>query len=507
MSNSKNKMKAKDRPRIIPVLISTIAASLGAFLIGYSIGYPSPIEEDVKNLKIFDSNTFPIFGSFQSFFAIIGAILVFFFVETSGLKVLIIIFTVPNALGWILIAFGYNWIIMLLGRSLTGIAYGALCCLISVYIADLSPTRMSGIFGSFFSHFLILGIISSHLLGIFLTFRWLAVVCIFVLFIQVLLLFFQPYSPNWLVIQKQERRALKTLQYLRGPSYDSRAEFDEIKQVVEDNFSGTFYQRFVTLFRGTSYLKTILKVGILFALLDLTGITFVGTYSASILGTCRLIPANIVSLLPTCVQWITTFLCTLFVDRIGRKILLILSSVGVIFSHMINSVYFFGIDHLWQHCDSITNSSYPTISNSGLNSEIFCDYITMLPVIALIILRGSYGFGWGPIPFIILGESFPIKIRSMGASFSVICLLLSSGVQTLLFPYLAKFLGTYVVYLILLLINILSAMYVLIFIPETKDKSLEEIEVLFEEKTRFSPLKCSNIFEKRYVYVVNKDCP
>ena len=49
--------------------------------------------------------------------------------------------------------------------------------------------------------------------------------------------FFQPYSPNWLVTQKEDKRAL---QYLRGPTHDSRAEFDEIKPVVEENFSDTF---------------------------------------------------------------------------------------------------------------------------------------------------------------------------------------------------------------------------------------------------------------------------
>ena len=506
MLDSRSKDKKKSHPRIIPVLIPTVAANIGTFFIGYSVGYPSPIEDDIKNLGILDSITYPIFSSFQYFTAIFGAILVYFLVESFGKKALLIIFTIPNALGWLLIAFGYNWVIMLLGRSLTGIAYGAISCLISVYVADLSPTSLKGFYGSFFIHMFLLGTLSSHFLGIFLTFRWLAVVCIFVLFIQVLLLFLQPYSPNWLVTQKQEKRALKTLQYLRGPSHDSRAEFDEIKHVVKENFSDTFCLRFATLFKETNYLKTIFKVALLFAFLELTGITIVGTYSATILKTSRLIPAKIASLIPTCAQWIAAFLCTFLVDRIGRKILLIMSSLGVALSHIINSVYFFGIDRLWSHCHtSMTNSSYPILSNSGVNSRVFCDYISLLPVIALIVLRASYGFGWGPIPWIVMGESLPIKVRSIGASVSVLFFLFFSGFQILLFPYLVVLLGAYVVYLIFLLINILSAIYVLMFIPETKNKSLEEIEVLFEGQTFFLPFKCRNLFEKSYVYVVNKD--
>ena len=104
-----------------------------------------------------------------------------------------------------------------------------------------------------------------------------------------------------------------------------------------------------------------------------------------------------------------------------------------------------------------------------------------------------------------MGESLPIKVRSIGASVSIIFLFFFSGAQALLFPYLVTLLGAYVVYLIFLLVNILSAIYVLVFIPETKNKSLEEIEVLFEGQTLFLPFKSFNLYGKSYVYVVNKD--
>ena len=144
------------------------------------------------------------------------------------------------------------------------------------------------------------------------------------------------------------------------------------------------------------------------------------------------------------------------------------------------------------------------LSNSGVSSEVFCDYISLFPVIAFAVLRESYGFGWNPIPWIVMGESLPIKVRSIGVSVSVLFFLIFGGFQNLLFPYLVVLLGAYVVHLIFLLINILSAIYVLVFIPETKNKSLKEIEVLFEGQTFFLPFKCPNLFEKSNFYVITK---
>ena len=80
--------------------------------------------------------------------------------------------------------------------------------------------------------------------------------------------------------------------------------------------------------------------------------------------------------------------------------------------------------------------------------------------------------------------------RSIGASISVLFFLFFSGAQALLFPYLVTLLGAYIVFLIFLLISVI---YVLLFIPETKNKSLDEIEVLFEKNTLFLPFKCSNM--------------
>ena len=184
----------KVQARIFPVLIASVASSLGSFVLGFCLGYPSPIEKNIRKIVLLDDSTFPIFSSCLFLFAIIGSVSVSFLTDRSGGKVLIILLSIPDAVGWLLIAFGCHWTVMLLGRALTGLARGGCSALISVYISDMAPKESKGVYGSIFQHAFISGVLCSHLLGAFISFRRLALVPLVVLLMQNLILSWQPYS-------------------------------------------------------------------------------------------------------------------------------------------------------------------------------------------------------------------------------------------------------------------------------------------------------------------------
>ena len=81
-------------------------------------------------------------------------------------------------------------------------------------------------------------------------------------------------------------------------------------------------------------------------------------------------------------------------------------------------------------------------------SEEFCDYITLVPMAALIIIRFMHGLGWGLIPWILLGESFPGKVRSTAVSVSICVSMFSIAITVLVFPFLNQLLGSHYVFLI-----------------------------------------------------------
>ena len=490
----------KEQARIFPVLIASIAASLGSFVSGFSLGYSSPIEKEVKALRLLDDSTFPIFSSCLYIFAIIGCISVSFLTDSLGRKALIILLSIPNTIGWLLIAFGYSWAVMLLGRALVGLSRGAVSSLVSLYISDMAPKESKGFYGSIYQHSFISGLLCSHLLGAFISFRWLALVPVVVLLLQNLILSWQPYSPKWLAARGLEKDALNTLKYLRGPNYDYQSEYEEMQRVVNESSDWTFFQRIRSLFFELHYLRILIIVSLVLVGMELTGTSMVSSYSSNILKSSRLVSPNVASFIPTSVQSGSVILFTFLVDRIGRKPLLLFSGAGIALSYVILSVFSFGSSHLWTQCSELDTTSSLT-NSSGVNtlvSEEFCDYITLLPMAALIIFRFMHGLGWGPIPWILLGESFPTKVRTTAASVSICVLMFTIATIVLVFPFLQQLLGPHYVFLIFVLLNISACVFVLFFFPETTGLSMEEVEVLFKDKIIF--IKCRIPFPRKHVY-------
>ena len=499
MDNKSEKAK-KEQARILPVLIASIAPSLSSFVIGFGLGYPSPIKQEVKKIGVLDDSTFPIFSSCLFLFAGIGSLSVSFFTERLGAKALIILLSLPNALGWLLIGFGYNWAIMVLGRVLTGVAIGGISGLISVYISDMAPKQSKGFYGSIFQHAFIIGVLFSHLLGAFISFRWLALVPVVALLIQSLILSWQPYSPKWLASRGLEKNALNTLKYLRGPNYDYQSEYEEMQRVIKEGSDWTFLQRIRSLFLEFQNLKAFVIISLVFVGVPLTGIAIVASYSSTILKSSRLVSPNVASFIPTSVQSVSVLLFTFLVDRIGRKPLLLFSGAGIVLSHVILSVYSFGSSQVWSQCsESVTTSGLTNSSGThSLLSVEFCDYITLVPMAALIMLRFAYGLGWGPVPWILLGEFFPTKVRSTAASISLCVYMFAIALILLMFPYFEQLFDDHYVFSIFGLLNAFICVFVFLFIPETTGLSFEQVEELFKDKIIF--VKCRNPFPRKYVY-------
>ena len=492
----------KKTASIFPVLIASIASTLSCFVLGFSLGYPSPVEKEVKAIGVLDDSTFPIFGSCLYIFAAIGSISVSLFTERFGGNVLIILLSIPNTLGWLMVSFGYHWAVMITGRAVSGIAIGSSSALVSIYISDIAPKESRGFYGSMFQHAFITGVLCSHLLGAFISFRWLALVPVVVLLIQSLILSWQPYSPKWLASRGLEKDALNTLKYLRGPNYDYQSEYEEMQRVIKEASNWTFLQRIRSLFLEMKNLRILIIVSIVFVGVQLTGVSIVTSYSSTILKSCSLLSPNVATFIPTSTQPISMILFTFIVDRIGRKPLLLFSGTGIALSHVILSVYSFGSTHVWHQCSELDTTS--SITNStGIHTLVsvqFCDYITLVPMGALILFRIAYGLGWGPVPYILLGESFPIRNRSIAASISFCVFMMTIALMLLVFPYLEKLLGARYLFMLFVILNISTCVFVFLFIPETKGLSMEELEELFKVKVIF--VKFRNPFPRKYVYNV-----
>ena len=223
----------------------------------------------------------------------------------------------------------------------------------------------------------------------------------------------------------------------------------------------------------------------MFVGVQLTGASIITSYSSTLLKSSRLLSPNVATFIPTSTQYISIILFTFIVDRIGRKPLLLLSGAVIALSHIVLSVYSFCSTHFWSQCtelDTVSNVTNSTGIRTLLSVE-FCDHITLVPMGTLILFRFGYGLGWGQIPNILLGEFFPVKVRSTAASLSICVSMTAIAFALLMFPYLL--LGACYLFSNFGLFEFHCMCVCFSFIPETTGLSMEEIEDLFKSKIIF----------------------
>lgn len=137
---------------------------------------------------------------------------------------------IPFIIGWILIIWAQNFVMMLVGRFFLGLAGGAFCISAPQYSAEIAEKQIRGAIGSFFQLLISLGILFSYVVGAYLSVYVMSILCGIMPIIFGLVFIFMPESPTYLVIKNRNADAIKSLKWLRGNDYDPSSEIDELKE-------------------------------------------------------------------------------------------------------------------------------------------------------------------------------------------------------------------------------------------------------------------------------------
>lgn len=197
---------------------------------------------------------------------------------------------------------------------------------------------------------------------------------------------------------------------------------------------------------------------------QLSGINAVIFYSVSIFKSVgSSLDSNLCSIIVGVVNLMSTFLATALIDRLGRKILLHTSNVLMIISLISLTIYFY-LKSLVNE-DDLDNSWGATIQS-----------ISWLPLVCLMLYVTGFSLGWGPIPWLFMGEALPAKIRGPAASMVTALNWAFSFIITKLFPSMVKWMGETGVFAFFTIVMVFASLFTVIVVPETKGMSLEEIE-------------------------------
>lgn len=419
-----------------------------------------------------------------------------------------------------------NFITLIIARMIGGFAVGASLIIAPMYIAEIAPSQIRGklvsfnqlnivvgISAAFFTNYLILKYSQTdadwvqylHLKEY--NWRWMLGLQAIPAIIYFFLLFIVPESPRWLIMHNQLEKAREILTRING-----QKQVDEIIQSVEVGLkSGEKKEKASLKDLLNPTLKLVLLVGLVVAITQqITGINSVFYYAPMIFGQTGIgtDAAFSQAIMVGIINLIFTIVAMLLIDRLGRKPLLVIGVSGVVIT-MFLLTYAFGaakytltaentknlpaeIDRttLAPMFDKVYESDVDfnkaIVSSLGAevvqkhNDVIVSSAIKMNSVLVLIGILGfvaSFAISLGPVMWVLLSELFPNHVRGLAISFVGFINSAVSFTVQLVFPWELVNLGNATTFFIYGVFGVIGLAFIIFKLPETKGKTLEELEI------------------------------
>ncbi|AKS66377.1 major facilitator transporter [Staphylococcus schleiferi] len=429
--------------------------ALGGLLYGYDMGVISGALLYLKNDIHLNPFTEGLVVSSMLVGAIFGSGFSGPLSEKLGRRRLVFIISIVFIIGALILASAPSMEVLVIGRLVIGFAVGGSTAIVPVYLSELAPTEARGSLSSLNQLMITIGILSSYLVNYAFApiegWRWmlgLAVVPSLILMIGVI---FMPESPRWL-LEKRGEKAARDVMKLTYPASEIDGEIENMKKI--NAISDSTW----TVLKSPWLLSTII-IGSVFALLQqLIGINAIIYYAPKIFAKAGL--GDSTAILSTVgigvVNVLVTIVAIFIIDKVDRKKLLVIGNIGIVASLLIMSIL------IWI---------------MGVNSAA---WIMMICLTTFIIF---FGISWGPILWVMLPELFPMRARGAATGIAALVLSIGSLLVAQLFPLLTEVLEIQEVFLIFAVIGVIALFFVVKFLPETRGRSLEQIEADLRQRT------------------------
>ncbi|XP_030571757.1 facilitated trehalose transporter Tret1-2 homolog isoform X1 [Drosophila novamexicana] len=467
----------ENRSKTFPQYVAALAAAGGAFAAGTLLGWTSPAEtsivkEDFYGFEVTNEN-YSWVSSFMTLGAACVCIPIGFLINMIGRKWTMLLLVLPFVLGWALLIWAQNVVMMFVARFILGIAGGAFCVTAPMYTGEIAQKDIRGTLGSFFQLMITIGILFVYGIGAGLDVFWMSVVCGVLPIIFGVIFFFMPESPTYLVSKNRSEAAVKSIQWLRGKEYDYAPELEELHE-TDREIRQNKVNVLSALARPVTMKALSISLGLMF-FQQLSGINAVIFYSKTIFEDAKTdIGASMSTILIGVMQVVATFVSTLVVDRLGRRILLLASGIVMALSTTAIGVYFYLKD---QNEDSVENLGW-------------------LPVASLCIFMIMFSIGYGPVPWLMMGELFATDIKGFAGSIAGTTNWVLAFIVTKTFKNLNDGLGNGGTFWLFAGVTLVGVIFVFLAVPETKGKSLNEIQQELAGNRNKSQVEAANGVEK-----------
>jgi SP family arabinose:H+ symporter-like MFS transporter len=437
------------------ILKVSIVAALGGLLFGYDTAVIAGVIGFLQTRFNLTPAMVGWAASSAIWGCVFGAMVAGYLSDKIGRKKVLVITAILFFVSSLGAAVPVNLTQFVIARFIGGLGIGAASMLSPLYISEIAPAKIRGTLVSLYQLAIVIGINLIYFVNLKIAaeqgdmawnvesgWRYMLGSGIFPAFLFLVLLFLVPESPRWLIKRKRYDEALDTLEKVNGKA-KAKEIADEIKLALTQE-TGTIAE----LFRPG--MRMALFVGIFLALFSqITGINAIIYYAPEIFKSIGFGPesAFLQTVLIGVINTVFTFVAIGFIDRVGRKTLLLWGVAGM-------AICLMGI---------------------GL---CFHYNLTQGPWLLLFIFAymACFASSLGPIPWVLISEIYPTKTRGIAMSFCTLVLWIGVVFITQFTPMLLEKVGGSVTFWIFCVNAVILFFFVWHKVPETKQRTLEEIE-------------------------------
>lgn len=448
----------KSRAKRWSQYLAAITATLSLASAGSHIGWTSPTLPRLKSPEShveITSDDASWIASFYLLGSIPGNIIAAFIVDWLGRKSSLLIAALPLTIGWILIIIAWNPYVLYASRFISGIGQGIVYVVCPMYIGEIADKEIRGSLGSFIKLMVTFGELYAHVIGPFVSYEMLSYACILISITFFISFVWMPESPYYLVMKNQQKKAMRSLKQLKRNSTEEELEedMDQMqKTVIRDLSDKVHYWSFFNT-RGNR--RAILVSFGLQLILQFSGIAAIESYTQEILEEAENgLSAGVAVIVLSLLQLVAGLGAAVLVDKVGRRPLLLITTLLAGISLTITAAFYFFKFYLL-----IDIAEYGWVLHA---SVMFYELIIAL--------------GLNPLPYMMLGELFPTNVKGKTVSLVNIWASLLAFIVSKLYQVISDAVGIYSAFGWFAVSSFIGIIFIMLFVPETKGKSLLEIQ-------------------------------
>jgi len=449
-------METNKQNKTLVFVIATIAAT-GGLLFGFDTGVISGALPFLHDHWSLSDNNMEWLTTAVLVGAVLGALLSGRITDIWGRKKVIISTAFIFAIGAVWTGWANSFGMLTSGRIAVGFAIGIASFSVPLYLAEISPAKNRGALVSLNQLMITIGILISYISDYLIadnsnteSWRWMFFIGLFPALVLLIGMFFVPETPRWLIGKGREAEGKAVLQKIEDPNL-----VDEIiaKMKHEIRLDEESNSNWTEVFKPWLRPALLIAIGIMF-FQQFTGINTIIYYSPIIFKMAGF-TSNEASIAPSIIVGVVNVFFTVIsialIDRIGRKRLFFIGLSGMVLSLIFMAISFFFEESLGNALKWVTVSS-------------------------VLLYIAFFAISLGPIAWLIISEVFPLKVRGVGMSIGSLSNWFFNGIVAFTFLSLVKTLSATGAFMLYAVIGVIGLFLGYLYLPETKGKSLEQIE-------------------------------